>query len=311
VSKSEKRYYPTQRDIERYLQGKLSSAEENLLEKAALDDPLLQDAIEGFSNQDGDTFKDVENLKSQFREKKGNNVYWKVAALVAMTIGTLLTMYILQTTSLSDQVAQKELTEPTIEQADVANIEPSQQEAKTPPALKEKETEPDLEEHLVEKEKTSFGEDVELKTEDLPTIALAETQDPIQEEEAFFQDLEAVDMSEAVVFEALPEEEQSFTNSKSVAPSRKLSSGARVAKKQSNELILGQILSSDLQPIDSVKITIENQPAFYSDENGEFLISLSEYNFPIQMTIRKSTFADTTLTIRSKDKIKIVLRKSL
>src|ERR1044072_6688977 len=39
-------------DIQRYLQGKMSSAEMHAIEKAALQDPFLADAIEGFNDAD-------------------------------------------------------------------------------------------------------------------------------------------------------------------------------------------------------------------------------------------------------------------
>ena len=35
-------------DIQRYVQGKLSAAEMHAMEKAALDDPFLADAMEGY-----------------------------------------------------------------------------------------------------------------------------------------------------------------------------------------------------------------------------------------------------------------------
>ena len=39
-------------DIQRYLQGKMSAAEMHDIEKAALQDPFLADAIEGFTQAD-------------------------------------------------------------------------------------------------------------------------------------------------------------------------------------------------------------------------------------------------------------------
>ena len=39
-------------DIEQYLQGKLSPAEMHALEKAAVQDPFLADAIEGYQSAD-------------------------------------------------------------------------------------------------------------------------------------------------------------------------------------------------------------------------------------------------------------------
>src|SRR6188474_3382695 len=44
-------------DIQRYLQGKMSAAEMHAVEKAALQDPFLADAIEGYNEVDLNTAK--------------------------------------------------------------------------------------------------------------------------------------------------------------------------------------------------------------------------------------------------------------
>lgn len=59
----------TQADIERYLQGKMTHAEMHALEKAALQDPFLADAIEGFAIADLDKAKMATVVTQRLIEK--------------------------------------------------------------------------------------------------------------------------------------------------------------------------------------------------------------------------------------------------
>jgi outer membrane biosynthesis protein TonB len=83
-------------DIERYLSGKMSAAEMHSMEKAALDDPFLADAMEGYANvyQDatGSTAEDLSDLHTRLRtrlqeEKKSTALpLWKTAAAAIFII---------------------------------------------------------------------------------------------------------------------------------------------------------------------------------------------------------------------------------
>lgn len=80
-------------DIEMYLAGKLSAAEMHAMEKAALDDPFLNEAIEGYEGmKDTEWNNELVALRSQIAEKgtvakviplhKARNNWWKTAAAV-------------------------------------------------------------------------------------------------------------------------------------------------------------------------------------------------------------------------------------
>jgi TonB family protein len=85
-------------DIERYLQGKMNATEMYAIEKAALQDPFLADAIEGYSQADHSIAHQhlnqitatllgaKENSKVVTMPIKNNN-WWKVAAAVTIVIG--------------------------------------------------------------------------------------------------------------------------------------------------------------------------------------------------------------------------------
>ena len=86
-------------DIQRYLDGKMNAAEMHAIEKAALEDPFLADAIEGFDltkqEYDNDTINnDLVQLRNQIAEKTntgkvraiGSFRWWRVAAAAIVLI---------------------------------------------------------------------------------------------------------------------------------------------------------------------------------------------------------------------------------
>src|SRR5688500_12959755 len=90
----EKKY--TAEDIRLYLAGKLSPSQMHDLEKAALQDPFLADALEGMElNNDQEKFSaDTNDLNARLNErikKKGvllsiNNLWWKIVAVLVIII---------------------------------------------------------------------------------------------------------------------------------------------------------------------------------------------------------------------------------
>lgn len=85
-------------DIERYLTGKMSAKEMHNMEKAALQDPFLADAIEGYSVAPFEQSKKQLNeitaaLETQKEETKvvplakRNFYWWRVAAIIILVIG--------------------------------------------------------------------------------------------------------------------------------------------------------------------------------------------------------------------------------
>lgn len=60
-------------DIEKYWKGKLSQAEMHAMEKAAMDDPFLADAMEGYRNTDA-AEDDIRLLQQQLKDRTGTKV---------------------------------------------------------------------------------------------------------------------------------------------------------------------------------------------------------------------------------------------
>ena len=86
-------------DIEKYWKGQLSAAEQHAMEKAALEDPFLADAMEGYETPAGSRpaviaadITDLEKrLAERVAEKKKAAVipfgWWKIAAILVIVAG--------------------------------------------------------------------------------------------------------------------------------------------------------------------------------------------------------------------------------
>jgi TonB family protein len=96
----EKKYKKyTAADIEKYHKGSLTPKEMNELEKAALDDPFLADALEGYAATATNILSDVSELKKKLEERVSDRKvismvppgssfkWWKVAAAVVILGG--------------------------------------------------------------------------------------------------------------------------------------------------------------------------------------------------------------------------------
>src|SRR5215204_3107586 len=101
----------TANDIERYHSGLLSAAEMNALEKAALDDPFLADALEGYAHAKTPA-ADVSLLQERLQQRIGKDEkkkrlfyigssWMKVAALFILFAGGGWLIY--QTLSKTDE----------------------------------------------------------------------------------------------------------------------------------------------------------------------------------------------------------------
>ena len=81
--------------LENYIKGDRHGKETNRLEREAMDDPFLQDALDGFDAVQGDHVKAIERLTSSVRtqttvSQKGSRrtlAYWSSAATILLLIG--------------------------------------------------------------------------------------------------------------------------------------------------------------------------------------------------------------------------------
>ncbi|MDQ2658590.1 MAG: hypothetical protein M3Y60_14295, partial [Bacteroidota bacterium] len=117
-------------DIEKYLQGKLSSAEMHALEKEALSDPFLAEALEGVEQTGADNFLyDLHQLNRSVHDRmrrkgrKSSKVIrlWGWTAAVAATLFLLVVSGFIAVTLLRDQrVRDQAINSPQAQPADTA-----------------------------------------------------------------------------------------------------------------------------------------------------------------------------------------------
>lgn len=141
-------------DIRRYVQGKMPAAEMHAIEKAALQDPFLADAIEGFNEADLTTARQHLNEINAglFREKKrskiitfNNKTRWlNIAAMVLIIAGVgVFGVYLLRNSGKQQQVAQvrKEATGNTVlKDSAVTTMNASPEIKKEEPVIAENQT---------------------------------------------------------------------------------------------------------------------------------------------------------------------------
>lgn len=103
MSNSSSIHHFTAVDIEKYHKGLLTPAEMHALEKAALEDPFLADALEGYTSNDVNLEADITDLQERLAKriaekedrkviplgagKPGWSMWWKAAAIVVLVAG--------------------------------------------------------------------------------------------------------------------------------------------------------------------------------------------------------------------------------
>jgi CarboxypepD_reg-like domain/Gram-negative bacterial TonB protein C-terminal len=116
MSDKEKNIIYTAQDIEQYLTGKLTPQQMYAMEKAALDDEFLAEAIEGYGTmQPADWKKELDIAKDTFNNNdtvkvvalpKRNNNWWKAAAAILLLGGGAVTSYLLVNKNDRREIAQ-------------------------------------------------------------------------------------------------------------------------------------------------------------------------------------------------------------
>ena len=111
----------TAEDIQRYLNRQMTMPERHALEKAALEDPFLAEAIEGYMQHNAPALSsDIENLRKRLQKKNDTKViplrkrkiWWSAAAAILIILGTGISWYWLAPTE--NNIAQQKQKEQKI-----------------------------------------------------------------------------------------------------------------------------------------------------------------------------------------------------
>src|SRR6185295_10351335 len=103
-------------DIERYLKGQMGPEEMHALEKKALTDPFLFDALGGAESIGANDFlaavRELDQAISGKRERRSSMVIWRIAASVALLAVASYVLYTFlrpkDTMTLAQQASQEE-----------------------------------------------------------------------------------------------------------------------------------------------------------------------------------------------------------
>lgn len=117
MEETNKKY--TAKDFARYHSGTMAADEMHALEKAALEDPFLADALEGYANT-GNFETDILELKERVEEKRKKknvftissiteNKWWRIAALFVIISGAGFFFYRLNFVNKGDSLATTEI----------------------------------------------------------------------------------------------------------------------------------------------------------------------------------------------------------
>lgn len=103
MSTDNKHIHYSAEDIQRYLQGKMNPQEMHALERAALDDEFLADAIEGYALLEDDHKSTLEGLKDSLTQKTSGKVvemkkggwkqWYRIAAALFILLGSAAIIY--------------------------------------------------------------------------------------------------------------------------------------------------------------------------------------------------------------------------
>ena len=86
----------SKKELLRYLRGEMADQEAHRFEKAALDDPFLTDALEGYENMQADEIeKDIKSLQVQIaRERKPVYIWYAAAVALLLIVSTVTWNYV-------------------------------------------------------------------------------------------------------------------------------------------------------------------------------------------------------------------------
>ena len=271
----------TAADIQRYLNREMTMPERHNMEKAALEDPFLAEAIEGYRQHPSPALSsDIQSLRKRLQEKidtkiipvRSKKIWWSAAAAIFIVLGTGITWYWLAPTEnkIAQQKEKEQKIVPLKEKQDSAGM-PAATDS-TDIALQEnkvrgKHTAPDSE----PEKKAAVPLPTSPKTKRHPAPQAATKKD-IQENPAL--DIAAAN-GEATAKTYRIEQEESQRD-KDIAAQRLEKPVVSTTQNNASgffntNILTGKITDSNNNPLPFVNIRIGNTAsATYSDARGNF-----------------------------------------
>ena len=292
-----------QDDIEKYLSGKLSPTEMHALEKKALDDPFLAEALEGGSSISPDDFiSDVKSLQSAIAkanpEKSTQSFSWKwplriAAGLLLLAASTFIVLNIVDEETTTDSIALNKTEEETQQSTSTPNLSDSvssgsevkierdaiKSSTEASPAKKEKQpNEEDQPEETPEENETNLALDSEKPKEHLEESIeeKAEADNVISTPSLAQEELKKDDG--AKMKRSLNEKEAHKGRAADVAQSAPSGAPSSVKVNGTSKIIKGKVTDEDDGlPLPGVNVSVKGASVgTVTDLNGNYEISVPE-----------------------------------
>jgi CarboxypepD_reg-like domain/Gram-negative bacterial TonB protein C-terminal len=299
-------------DIEKYISGKLTPAERHALEKRALSDPFLADALEGAESISGNEFSlDVERLNQKIAGEGKNRWSWplRIAASVAGIALVATAIFFSMGNDANDQLASNKKTTETKpaevkatdsidvkgeqtksgDQDAIASVKPEEEKrAETKPLLAlelKKESQSGAGGSGVQKNVTATsGPSVKISDSILtaPLMAAQVSRDTISTTELSAL-LALEEKASADVVVAAPTQQPIVAKTESASRSKRkmqTSGGALTASPAIENLVVtGQVRDQQGQSLPGVNINVKGSTiGAVTDGEGKYAIALSDSN---------------------------------
>ncbi len=287
-------------DIEKYLKGELSPADRHRLEKLALEDPFLADALEGAEEISSDDFRDdLNQIHSRLdkriagKERGGSGWYWPMriaAGVILLICSTWLVYYFTDNESANDLALNKtedtvpgNVNEQPIISDSITSAEPAETERVT------SESQPVEKKNLIpEAQPAPAPKEVEKEP-----IAETTPPEPIALAEAEADALEIAAVEEVVVEKPVAKKEalKTVTQPEAISRSRKADAPAAAGvpasqqeinakDKYVNRVITGKVLDQeDGTPLPGVNVIVKGTTrGTMTDLEGNYQVEVSDPN---------------------------------
>ncbi|MES2429318.1 MAG: carboxypeptidase-like regulatory domain-containing protein [Bacteroidota bacterium] len=284
----------TAEDIHKYLSGKMNATEMHAIEKAALDDPLLAEAIEGYMDMPGFTDQtefdkinnDLSELKKQINPSKVRRftTAWRAAAAILLLLGgVILAMYLNNNfdSKKSLEVASKKVS--TDSTKSIASIPKQHDSIVTTPVIEEKKEQVLIASNEKIKKETAASANVQsnnLSTDDAQVIA--QVSDDIVQRDSVFdfnENIASATMDKEVAVATIRNQSRNFQNQ-----SRNL----QKATSQNIRPITfsGRVTDRNNNPISYTTITTERGLTSTTDKDGAFRLRITDTSQKIVFTAK-------------------------
>src|SRR5579871_4767874 len=323
MSENGKHINYTSADIRKYLEGRLSAEEMHAIEKAAMDDPFLSDAIEGFQNLSSQqsitaTNADIRELQQRLQErisgkKRSSLIFftgWRAAAAVIVLLGisALTVNYILNRPMHKENIAQSQQIKRALDSivANNNNIHADSTQFKKIDPENKAITEANKNNTL--KDIVSAKASVQKKEEKHPAPVALQTEPVIREKEITEYKKESISLTknnkagfhiDSIQSAPTASADVNKTLTGKVAGVQVFSNPK---KNNYKNIVQGKVVDANNQPVIGASVFIKNQKnATVTDNNGFFKLNSNTNNATVDVTVNSIGYQPSSATLSNNE----------